>query len=99
VAKTGDRRAYLRDAVVLVLDEPTAALDARGEVAVYQQFRDMAQGKTTLLISHRLGSARLAERIVFLERGQIVEEGRHDDLLARGGRYAEIYRVQAGWYS
>jgi ATP-binding cassette, subfamily B, bacterial len=90
-------RAYLRDAVVLVLDEPTAALDARGEVAVYRQFRDMAQGKTTLLISHRLGSARLAERIVFLEHGRIIEQGSHDDLVARGGRYAEMYRVrQAG---
>ena len=63
-------RAYLRDAKILVLDEPTAALDAQAEVEVYRHFRDMAQGKSVLLISHRLGSARLADRIVVLEERQ-----------------------------
>jgi ATP-binding cassette subfamily B protein len=91
-------RAYLRDAVVLVLDEPTAALDARAEVDVYRQFRDAAQGRTTLLISHRLGSARLADRILVLDNGRIVEEGSHQELIAQGGRYAELYTIQAEWY-
>jgi len=91
-------RAYLRDAAVLVLDEPTAALDARAEVEVYRQFRAIAQGRSVLLISHRLGSARLADRILVLAGGRIVEEGSHADLLARGGRYAAMYTVQADWY-
>lgn len=91
-------RAYLRDATVLVLDEPTAVLDARAEVDVYRQFRDAAQGRTTLLISHRLGSARLADRILVIDQGQITEEGRHEELIAQGGRYAELYSIQAAWY-
>ena len=91
-------RAYLRDASVLVLDEPTAALDAKAEVEVYRQFRDVSRGKTVLLISHRLGSARLADRIVFLDNGHVVEEGTHEELVALEGRYAEMYTVQAGWY-
>jgi ATP-binding cassette subfamily B protein len=91
-------RAYMRDALVLVLDEPTAALDAKSEVEIYRQFRDMSQGKSVLFISHRLGSARLADRILFLEAGRIVEEGSHADLMAQGGRYAKMYSIQAGWY-
>jgi ATP-binding cassette subfamily B protein len=91
-------RAYFRDASVLVLDEPTAALDAKAEVAVYRQFRDMSVGKSVLLISHRLGSARLADRIVFLDEGRIVEQGSHDELLKAGGRYARMYSIQAEWY-
>ena len=74
-------RAYFREASVLVLDEPTAALDAKAEVEVYRRFRDMSEGKSVLLISHRLGSARLADRIVFLEGGRIVEQGTHDELM------------------
>lgn len=91
-------RAYFRDASVLVLDEPTAALDAKAEVEVYRSFTDMSHGKSVILISHRLGCARLADRIVFLDAGRIVEEGTHDELLARGGRYAEMYELQAAWY-
>ncbi len=91
-------RAYFRDASVLVLDEPTAALDAKAEVEVYRRFRDMSQGKSVLLISHRLGSARLADRIVFLEGGRITEEGTHDELMSRGGQYSRLYSVQAEWY-
>ena len=91
-------RAYLRDAQVLVLDEPTAALDARAEVEVYRQFQDMSRGKSVLLISHRLGCAPLADRIVFLERGQITEEGSHQTLVQKGGRYADMFALQAAWY-
>lgn len=86
---TGQRPAQIRS---------TAALDARAEVEVYRQFRDVAQGKSVLLISHRLGSARLADRIVVLEEGRIAEQGSHAALVARGGRYAEMYATQAQWY-
>jgi ATP-binding cassette, subfamily B, bacterial len=92
-------RAYLRDAEVLVLDEPTAALDARAEVEVYRQFRDVSEGKTVLLISHRLGSARLADRILVLDGGRIVEEGSHAELMRRGGVYARMLGAQAQWYA
>ncbi len=92
-------RAYFREASVLILDEPTSGLDARAEVEVYRRFRDMSVGKSVLLISHRLGSARLADQIVFLENGRIVEEGTHEELVGLGGRYARMYSVQAGWYN
>jgi ATP-binding cassette subfamily B protein len=91
-------RAYLRDAQVLVLDEPAASLDALAEREVYRQFSEVSEGKTVLLISHRLGSARLADRIIFLERGRIVEVGRHEELIATGGLYAQMYELQAEWY-
>jgi ATP-binding cassette subfamily B protein len=91
-------RAYLRDAAVLVLDEPAAALDALAEQQVYRQFLSMSAGKTVLLISHRLGSARLADRIIFLQRGRIVQVGTHDELICTGGPYAELYELQAAWY-
>ena len=82
----------------MILDELTSALDARTEVEVYRQFRDMSEGKSVLLISHRLGSARLADRVAFLENDRIVEEGVHDDLVEQDGRYTRMYTVQAGWY-
>ena len=91
-------RAYFREATVLVLDEPTAALDARAEVEVYRQFRDISEGRSVLLISHRLGSARLADRILFMAHGRIVEQGTHEELMATGGGYAELYAMQAEWY-
>ena len=91
-------RVFLRDTDILVLDEPASALDALAELEVYRRFLELSEGKTVLLISHRLGSARLADRIVFLRRGEIVEQGTHDELIASGGPYAELYQMQAEWY-
>jgi ATP-binding cassette, subfamily B, bacterial len=91
-------RAYLRPAEVLVLDEPASALDAKAEAAVYAQFARMAEGRAVLLISHRLGSCRLADRILVLEGGCLVEEGSHAALLTAGGVYANLYQLQAEWY-
>jgi ATP-binding cassette, subfamily B, bacterial len=91
-------RAYLRDAPILVLDEPTAALDAITEREVYRQFLALAETKTVLLISHRVGSARLADRIIVLQQGCIVQQGTHDQLVACDGPYADLYNLQAAWY-
>jgi ATP-binding cassette subfamily B protein len=91
-------RAYMRDADALVLDEPTSALDARSEYEVFQRFRDLSAGKTTLLISHRFSTVRMADRIIVLDEGRIVEEGSHQALLKRGGRYAEMFELQAAGY-
>ena len=91
-------RAYLRDAQVVALDEPTAAQDPRAEVEFYRQFTQVATGRTAILVSHRLGAARLADRIVVLADGRIVEEGDHDTLLRREGVYAQMFRLQARWY-
>ena len=91
-------RAYMRDADVLVLDEPTSALDARSEYEVFQRFRDLSAGKTTLLISHRFSTVRMADRIIVLDGGRIIEAGTHQALLALGGRYAEMFELQAAGY-
>ncbi len=91
-------RAYLRDAQLLVLDEPTAALDARSEHEVFERFAELTQGKMALLISHRFSTVKMADRIVVLEKGQIAEEGQHEQLMARGGRYAAMFEMQASSY-
>jgi len=91
-------RAYLQDAQVLILDEPTAALDARSEFEVFQQFADLTSGKMTLLISHRFSTVRMADRIVVLENGKIAEEGTHDELAIKRGHYAEMFEMQAANY-
>ncbi|MCY1031448.1 ABC transporter ATP-binding protein [Corallococcus sp. BB11-1] len=91
-------RAYLRDAQMLVLDEPTAALDAKAEQDVFNRFGELSAGKMALLISHRFSTVRMADRILVLEGGRIVEEGPHDLLLAGGGRYATMYETQASRY-
>jgi ATP-binding cassette subfamily B protein len=91
-------RAYLRDAQVLVLDEPTSALDARSEYEVFQRFAELTTGKMALFISHRFSTVRMADRIVVLENGRIAEEGNHDTLTRRGGRYAEMFELQAASY-
>jgi ATP-binding cassette subfamily B protein len=91
-------RAYLRDAQLLILDEPTAALDARSEFEVFQRFAELTAGKMALFISHRFSTVRMADRIVVLENGKIAEEGSHDELARKGGRYAEMFELQAASY-
>jgi ATP-binding cassette subfamily B protein len=91
-------RAYLRDAQLLILDEPTAALDAKSELEVFERFAELTMGKMALLISHRFSTVRMADRIVVLAGGQLVEEGDHADLMALGGRYAEMFEMQAASY-
>lgn len=91
-------RAYMRDAQLVILDEPTAALDARAEHEVFVRFAELMQGKAAVLISHRFSTVRMADRILFLEHGQLLEIGSHDELLKKGGKYAELFRLQAKGY-
>src|SRR5690242_15908832 len=91
-------RAYMRDAQLLILDEPTAALDARAEFEVFQRFKELSKGKTAVLISHRFSSVRMADRIFVLADGQVQAAGTHEELLARPGLYAELFELQAAGY-
>jgi len=91
-------RAYLRDAQLLILDEPTASLDARSEAEVFERFAELTYGKMALLISHRFSTVRMADRIVVLEGGKLVEQGTHQQLIALGGRYASMFEMQAASY-
>ena len=91
-------RAYMRDAQLLILDEPTATLDARAEYEVFQRFSELTQGRTAVLISHRFSTVRMADRILVLAGGEIQEQGTHEQLLALGGRYAELFELQAAGY-
>ncbi len=91
-------RAYMRDAQVLILDEPTAALDARAEFLVFQRFKELSAGKTAVLISHRFSSVRMADRILVLADGEVEASGTHEELLSGGGRYAELFELQAAGY-
>jgi ATP-binding cassette subfamily B protein len=91
-------RAYMRDAQILILDEPTASLDARAEFEVYQRFVDLTAGKMAVLISHRFSTVRMADRILVLEDGRIVEQGSHSQLVALGGKYSELFELQAAGY-
>jgi ATP-binding cassette subfamily B protein len=91
-------RAYLRDAQLLILDEPTAALDARSEHEVFQRFADLTKGKMSVLISHRFSTVRMSDRILVLENGTIAEQGAHNQLLRSGGCYAEMFELQAAHY-
>jgi ATP-binding cassette subfamily B protein len=91
-------RAYLRDAQVLILDEPTATLDARAEFDVFRRFTALTRGRTAVLISHRFSTVRMADRILVLEAGRIIEQGSHAELVAANGRYAELFEMQAAGY-
>jgi len=91
-------RAYLRDAEVLILDEPTAALDARAEFQVFQRFTELTHVKMAVLISHRFSTVRMADRILVLEGGRIMEQGTHEALVAKRGTYAELFELQAAGY-
>ena len=91
-------RAYMKDAQVLILDEPTSALDARAEYEVFQRFSSMTKGKSAVLISHRFSTARLADRIMVLDKGSVLEIGSHEELLEKNGKYAELFQLQAAGY-
>ncbi len=91
-------RAYMRDAQVLILDEPTATLDARAEYEVFLRFSELTRGRMAVLISHRFSTVRMADRILVLEHGRIIEQGSHEQLLALRGRYAELFELQAAGY-
>jgi ATP-binding cassette subfamily B protein len=93
-------RAFMREqADILVLDEPTASLDAEAEAAVFSRFRELAEGRTTIIISHRFPTVRMADRILVLENGKITEDGTHAALLAADRTYARLYRLQAEGYA
>jgi ATP-binding cassette subfamily B protein len=91
-------RAFMRAAPVLVLDEPTASLDARAEYEVFQRFKELAADRAAILISHRFSTVRMADRILVLERGRLLEQGTHAELLATGGTYAKLFSLQAEGY-
>jgi ATP-binding cassette subfamily B protein len=91
-------RAYMKDAQLLILDEPTSALDARAEYEVFQRFAELTKGKSAVLISHRFSTVRMADRILVLEKGQLIESGTHEELLEQEGRYAELFQLQAKGY-
>lgn len=91
-------RGFYRESDWLILDEPTSAIDPLEEDRMYRKFAELANGKTALIITHRLGSARIANRIIVMDSGRIVEEGTHDELLARKGKYAEMWEAQASGY-
>ena len=91
-------RAYMRDAQLLILDEPTSALDARAEFNVFERFAELTKGRSAVLISHRFSTVRMADRILVLEKGELVEIGSHEELLLKGGRYAGLFDLQAAGY-
>ncbi|MHA0035920.1 ABC transporter ATP-binding protein [Deinococcus sp. PESE-13] len=97
--KLATARALYREARVLILDEPTAALDPRSEKEVFDAFAALSQGRTTLLITHRLGSVLMADRVLVMKRGRLIEDGTHAELLTRGGEYAELWELQASQYA
>ena len=92
-------RAFMRDARILLLDEPTSALDAQAEFELFARLRSLARGRTAIYISHRFSTVRQADRILFLEHGRLVEQGTHEELMALGGRYAQLFTLQAAAYT
>ncbi len=92
-------RAFVRDAPIVILDEPTSALDSKAEQAVFEKFRELVKGKTSVIISHRFSTVRMADKIAVMHNGRITEYGTHEELMAENGRYSEMYTVQASAYS
>jgi ATP-binding cassette subfamily B protein len=92
-------RSFMRDAPILILDEPTSALDAQAEFELFARLRALSRGRTAVYISHRFSTVRQADRILFLEHGSLVEDGTHEELMALGGRYARLFRMQASAYT
>jgi len=97
--KVAIARGFMRDAEALILDEPTAALDARSEQALFERFSELVRGRTALFISHRLATVRMADRIAVLDGGRVAEQGSHDELMAHGGLYARLFTMQAERYA
>jgi ATP-binding cassette subfamily B protein len=96
--KVAIARAYMRDAQLLILDEPTSALDARAEYEVFERFTELTKGRMAVLISHRFSTVRMADRILVLNNGELIEAGSHEELLAKNGRYSELFNLQAMGY-
>jgi ATP-binding cassette subfamily B protein len=91
-------RGFMRNAAMIVLDEPTASLDPRAEADVIRRFLSMAGGRTAFVVSHRLGSARFCDRILVMREGRLIENGTHDELMTEKGEYAKMWDLQAQWY-
>ena len=91
-------RAIYKDAPILILDEPTAALDPIAESRLYQRYNELSRNKTSIFISHRLASTRFCDRIIFIENGEFVEMGTHEELMEKGGKYAALFRIQSQYY-
>ncbi|MEO5906275.1 MAG: ATP-binding cassette domain-containing protein, partial [Saprospiraceae bacterium] len=91
-------RAYMRDAQIVILDEPTASLDARAEFEVFKRFSELTSGKMAVIISHRFSTVRMADRILVLKNGEMLELGTHEELLEKKGLYAELFNLQAQGY-